>query len=267
MSLLQSMPIGQYLPGSSYLHRRDPRSKFIATLLFLFVVFLAKSLLSFVLVTGITLVGVWVSRVPFLYILRGLKPVWFLLFITALIQLFTLQEGTLLFSIGPLSVYEGGVRETIFVTARIILLMVSASLLTLTTSPIQLTDGLESLFSPLKRFRFPAHELAMMISISLRFIPTLMDETDRIAKAQMSRGASFSSGPLLKRVHHVLSLIVPLFVQSFKRAEDLAMAMEARGYRGGAGRTRYRRLQWTIGDTWLLSMVVLAGALVVAFRG
>ena len=267
MSMIQSMPIGQYVVGTSYLHRRDPRAKFIGTLLFLSFVFLANSPLSFALVTLVTILGVFISSVPLSYILRGLKPVWLLLLVTALLQIFTLQQGTLLFTLGPLSVYQGGVSEALFTTARIVLLMVSASLLTLTTSPIQLTDGLESLFSPLKKFRFPAHELALMISISLRFIPTLLDETDRIAKAQMSRGASFSSGPLLKRLNHVLSLIVPLFVQSFRRADELALAMEARGYRGGEGRTRYRRLQWVLGDGWFLLSIVLVGALVLVFRG
>lgn len=267
MSMLQSMPIGQYVIGNSYLHRRDPRAKFIGTLLFLTFVFLANSPWSFALITFVTILGVFISSVPFTYILRGLKPVWWLLLVTALLQIFTLKEGPLLFTLGPLSIYQGGVAESLFILARIVLLMVSASLLTLTTSPIQLTDGLESLFSPLKRFGFPAHELALMISISLRFIPTLLEETDRIAKAQMSRGASFSSGPLLKRLNHVLSLIVPLFVQSFRRADDLALAMEARGYRGGDGRTRYRRLQWVLGDVWFLLFILLVGALVLVVRG
>lgn len=264
--MIQSIPIGQYLAGNSYLHRRDPRAKFIGTVFFLFLVFLANTPLSLCIVAGVIFLGILVSSIPFTYIFRSLKPILWLLILTGLIQIFTLKEGELLLSIGPLSIYEGGVKEAVFITVRVALLMISASLLTLTTSPIRLTDGLENLFSPLKHFRFPAHEIALMISISLRFIPTLWEEADRIKKAQMSRGASFSTGSLQKRLNHILSLVVPLFVQSFKRAEELALAMEARGYRGGEGRTRYRRLEWHIGDTLFLIMILLIGGIIVATR-
>ena len=264
--MIPSIPIGQYMAGSSYLHRRDPRAKFIGTVIFLFLVFLANPPLALGIVAGAVLLGILVSGIPISYIFRSLKPVLWLLILTAFIQVLTLKKGELLLTIGPLSIYEGGVKEGVFITVRVTLLMISASLLTLTTSPIRLTDGLENLFSPLKPFRFPAHEIALMISISLRFIPTLWEEADRIKKAQMSRGASFSTGPLQKRLNHILSLIVPLFVQSFKRAEEMALAMEARGYRGGEGRTRYRRLEWRLGDTLFLVIILLIGGIILATR-
>jgi energy-coupling factor transport system permease protein len=264
--MIPLVPIGQYMAGNSYLHRRDPRAKFIGTVVFLFLVFLANSPLAFGIVSGAMILGILVSSIPLSYIIRTLKPVLWLVILTAIIQMFTLKKGELLATIGPFSIYEGGVQEAVYITLRITILMLSASLLTLTTSPIRLTDGLENLFSPLKRFRFPAHEMALMISITLRFIPTLWEEADRIKKAQMSRGASFSSGPLQKRLNHILSLIVPLFVQSFKRAEEMALAMEARGYRGGEGRTRYRRLEWNRGDTLFLIMILLIGGMIIATR-
>lgn len=266
MNFTSSVPIGQYVPGNSPLHRCDPRSKLIGTFVFLIVIFLANTPISMLAAAGVCLAGIVISRVPILYVLRGLKPALWIIAFTALLQLFMVEEGRLLFAWKFIQIHEQGVRDAVFVSARIILLMLGASLLTLTTSPIQLTDGLESLFSPLKRVGFPAHELALMMSISLRFIPTLMEETEKIAKAQMSRGASFSSGSLMKRVQSMLPIIVPLFVQSFRRAEELAFAMEARGYRGGVGRTKYRQLRYGAVDIGFGIVIAVAAALIIAFR-
>lgn len=266
MNLVNRVPIGQYVPGNSVLHRCDPRSKLIGVCLFLALVFLANSPLSMIVAAVVCLLGIGISRVPILYVLRGLKPALWIIVITALLQLFMNEEGRLLFSWKFLQIHEQGVRDAVLVSVRIILLMMAASLLTLTTSPIQLTDGLESLFSPLKRVGFPAHELALMMSISLRFIPTLMEETEKIAKAQMSRGASFSSGSPIKRVLGTLPIIVPLFVQSFRRAEELAFAMEARGYRGGVGRTKYRQLRYGAVDVGFGIVIVIVAVVIIVFR-
>ncbi|WP_286886583.1 energy-coupling factor transporter transmembrane component T family protein [Aneurinibacillus sp. UBA3580] len=262
MSFLNSIPIGQYVPRDSFLHRCDPRSKLLFVFFFIIFIFMANTLYAFLFVAAVAIVGIAMSRIPVIYVLRGLKPALWIILLTVILQIFTNKEGTLLFSWKFIEIHEKGLTEAAFVSARIILLMLSASLLTLTTSPIQLTDGLESLFSPLRRFGFPAHELALMMSISLRFIPTLLEETDKIAKAQMSRGASFSSGSIVKRINGILPLIVPLFVQSFRRAEELAFAMEARGYRGGKGRTKYRQLRFGNRDAVLL-VVTIAIAVVV----
>ncbi len=182
---------------------------------------------------------------------------------TFLLQLFFNKQGEVIFSIGSIHIYEEGLRQGIFISMRFMLLVFVTSLLTLTTTPITLTDGLESILNPLKRVNFPVHELALMMSISLRFIPTLMDETDKIMKAQMARGVEFTSGPIKERVKAIIPLLIPLFVSSFKRAEELATAMEARGYRGGEGRTKYRLLGWRARDTAAaISLVFLAVILV-----
>ncbi|WP_027415388.1 energy-coupling factor transporter transmembrane component T family protein [Aneurinibacillus terranovensis] len=264
--MIGNIPIGQYVAGASYIHRCDPRAKLLFIFFFILLIFLAKTMLGLLVLAAVCIVGILVSRVPVLYILRGLKPALWIIALTVILQIFTTQGGQLLLEWNFIHIYEKGVQEAIFVAGRIILLMISASLLTLTTSPIQLTDGLESLFSPLKRFGFPAHELALMMSISLRFIPTLLEETDKIAKAQISRGATFVSGSLIQRVYSIIPLIVPLFIQSFRRAEDLALAMEARGYRGGEGRTKYRRLTWELRDTFLMLIILVLAVAVWGLR-
>jgi energy-coupling factor transport system permease protein len=267
VNLLTTIPIGQYIAGTSFMHRVDPRAKLLFISFYIVCLFLANTPLSFLVVAVICMFGVILSRIQIRYILRGLKPILWLILLTVIIQVLTNKEGALLFSWRFIEIHEKGLQEAALVSIRIILLMVSASLLTLTTSPIRLTDGLESLFSPFRRVGFPAHELALMMSISLRFIPTLLEETDKIAKAQMSRGAVFSSGSIMKRINNILPLIVPLFVQSFRRAEDLALAMEARGYRGGVGRTKYRQLQFGWRDTMLLITAVILAIIVWFLRG
>lgn len=266
MSFMNSIPIGQYIPRDSFLHRCDPRSKLLFVFFFIIFIFLANSLYAFLFVAAVSLLGIVLSRIPLIYVLKGLKPALWIIALTVVLQIFTNKEGPVLFSWKFIEIHEKGLIDAAFVSARIILLMMSASLLTLTTSPIQLTDGLESLFSPLRRFKFPAHELALMMSISLRFIPTLLEETDKIAKAQMSRGASFSSGSIIQRINGIIPLIVPLFVQSFRRAEELAFAMEARGYRGGEGRTKYRQLRYGMRDAILLGITIVIAVVVLLLR-
>lgn len=199
--------------------------------------------------------------------LKSVKPVLWIILLTVMIHIFMTKGGEILFVWHWIEIQEEGVRQALLITIRLILLMMMASLLTLTTSPIDLTDGIERLFQPITRFGFPAHELAMMMSIALRFIPTLIEETDKIMKAQISRGADFEEGNVVKRVKNMVPLLIPLFVSAFRRAEELALAMEARGYRGGVGRTKLRELSWTRVDIVLLGTAILLVILFFILKG
>ncbi|MFC3885324.1 energy-coupling factor transporter transmembrane component T family protein [Bacillus songklensis] len=254
--MMNGMIIGKYVPGNSVIHRMDPRAKLLIVFFYVLVVFLANNLYGYLALGLYSFAALFLSRVPFRFILNGLKPVLFIIIFTFILHILMTKEGELLFKWGWLSVYKGGVLQGIFISFRFFFLILITTLLTLTTTPIQVTDGIESLLHPLKRFRFPVHELALMMSISLRFIPTLMDETEKIMKAQAARGIEFSSGSLKNRLQAVVPLLVPLFINSFKRAEELAIAMEARGYRGGEGRTKFRQLRWTTLDSLMLFLLL-----------
>ena len=238
-----SLIIGQYVPGSSIVHRLDPRTKITIIFFFVFIVFFANTLMSYGILTLFALASIIASRVPIRFILKGLTPVWFLIIFTFILHLFVTKEGTLVFDLYIFKFYSGGVIQGIAISMRFFLLILVTSLLTLTTTPIEITDAIEDMLHPLNKIKFPVHELALMMSISLRFIPTLMQETDKISKAQASRGVDFKTGPIKERIKAVVPLLVPLFVSAFKRAEELAMAMEARGYHGGEGRTKLRELR------------------------
>ncbi|MCA0972625.1 energy-coupling factor transporter transmembrane protein EcfT [Halobacillus litoralis] len=238
-----SMIIGQYVPGDSVVHRLDPRSKIAIIFFFVLIVFFANSVMSYGLLALFGIGAAASSKVPLRYIMKGLTPVWFLILFTFILHLFVTKEGDLLFNLWGFKVYEEGVVQGAAISLRFFLLILVTSLLTLTTTPIEITDAIEELLGPLKKVRFPVHELALMMSISLRFIPTLMQETEKISKAQASRGVDFRTGSFKDRIKAVVPLLVPLFVSAFKRAEELAMAMEARGYRGGEGRTKLRELK------------------------
>lgn len=255
--------LGQYFPGSSFIHQLDPRTKIISTVLFISSIFLAESYQAYLVLAVFISVIIAFAGIPVPMILRSLKPLWVIIFLTLLIHIFT-TPGTILYTIGPLTVSEEGVRQGILMTLRLVFLIFVSSLLTFTTSPMALTDGIEILLTPFKKMGLPAHELAMMMTIALRFIPTLLEETDRIMKAQMARGADFSSGNILRRARNMIPLLVPLFISAFRRADELATAMEARCYRGGDQRTRMKQLQLT-GRDWLAYGVVgiLIGALIV----
>lgn len=260
--MLEKMIFGRFIPGQSFIHRLDPRSKLLFVLLFVFAVFLANNVITYALLLAFTLVVIAASRIRLYFLLNGLKPILILVIFTFFMHLFFTREGGLLVDLGILKIYEEGLRQGIFISLRFLVLVLITSILTLTTSPISITDGMEDLLGPFKRLKLPVHELALMMSISLRFIPTLMDETDKILKAQLARGSDISSGTLKERVRAVIPLLVPLFVSAFKRAEDLAVAMEVRGYRGGEGRTRYRQLKWDFRDTTaMIVLVVLVGSL------
>jgi energy-coupling factor transport system permease protein len=242
--LLKTVAIGQYVVGNSILHRLDPRTKIIAVLLLMVTLFTARGLLSYVILALFVIGSYLLAGISPRYMWRSLRPVLFILFFTVTINLFW-TRGEVVWRVWRLAVTREGLQMAATMSSRLMLLVTSAALLTLTTSPITLTDGLERLLTPGKRIGIPAHELALMLTIALRFIPTLIDEADKIMKAQMARGADFARGSLVQRARSLLPLLVPLFVSSFRRADELATAMEARCYRGGEGRTRLRELRYT----------------------
>lgn len=264
--MMDKMIFGRYVPSDSIFHRMDPRSKLILVFLYVCIVFIANNPATYGILTVYTLLMVASSKISIRFLYGGLKPVLLLIVFTLVLHIFLTKGGDLLYELGPLKIYENGVRQGIFISIRFFLLILMTSLLTLTTTPIEITDGLETLLGPLKKIKFPVHELALMMSISLRFIPTLMQETDKIMKAQIARGVEFTSGPMKDRVKAIVPLLIPLFISSFKRAEELAIAMEARGYRGGEGRTKYRLLKWGISDTVMLLILVFVAAFLYFLR-
>ena len=246
--MLNNFTIGQYFPGSSVIHKLDPRTKILITVAFLVCVFIVKSFWGFAAIAAFILLCAHLSGIKLKFLVRGLKPIAVIVVFTFLLNLFFNTGGDVLVKWWIFTVTRQGLRNAVFMAVRLILLVTGTQMLTLSTSPISLTDGLESLFKPLSRIGFPAHELAMMMSIALRFIPTLMEETDKITRAQKARGADFESGSLLKRAKALLPLLVPLFLSAFRRADELAMAMEARCYKGGEGRTKMRPLEYNKRD-------------------
>lgn len=263
---MEKLIIGRYVPTVSVIHRMDPRSKLLLVFLFVGIVFIANNSVTYGILALYTIFMMGLSKIPFRFLYGGLKPILWLVVFTLLLQIFLTKEGPLLYQLGPVKIYEEGLRQGIFISIRFFLLILITSLLTLTTTPIEITDGLETLLNPLKKVKFPVHELALMMSISLRFIPTLLQETEKIMKAQTARGAEFDSGRVKDRVKAIIPLLIPLFVSSFKRAEELAIAMEARGYRGGEGRTKYRQLSWRIGDTLMLALLGFIAILLILLR-
>jgi len=264
--MMDGIMIGRYVPGDSILHRMDPRSKLLLVFFFICIVFLANNVVTYTILGAYTLLLVALSKIQIKFILSGLKPILLLVAFTFLLHIFFTKEGDIWLDLGWLTIYKGGIEQGIFISLRFLFLILIATLLTLSTTPISLTDGLEELLNPLKRFKLPVHELALMMSISLRFIPTLLEETNKIMKAQTARGVDFSSGPIKDRVSAIVPLLVPLFVSSFKRAEELATAMESRGYRGGEGRTKYRLLKWGTSDTILLVSLAILSIVLFYFR-
>jgi len=252
--MLKDITIGQHYPTGSVVHKLDPRTKIIGTFVFMAGLFTIRDFDAYLVVMAALLITIIGSKVPIRYVMKGLRPLMVLITVTFLINLL-MTSGQVFFAIGPITMTWEGLRQGVFMALRLIFLIVGTSLLTLTTSPITLTDGIEQLLNPLKRIRVPAHELAMMMTIALRFIPTLLEETDKIMKAQMARGADFESGNLINRAQSLVPLLVPLFISSFRRADDLAMAMEARCYRGGENRTRMKALQWRMIDGFALMMI------------
>lgn len=262
--MLRSVTIGQHIPGDSLIHRLDPRTKIISAIVLIVLLFVVKGFVGYGLVAlGIALV-VRTSKIPVGFVLRGVRPLLVILAFTLTLHLF-MTEGRVIFQLWFLKVTWEGLFRGLMMGTRLLLLIIGTSMLTLTTSPMQLTDGIETLLRPGKKIGIPAHELAMMMTIALRFIPTLLEETEKIMKAQMARGADFQSGGLTQRAKSLLPLLVPLFVNAFRRADDLAIAMEARGYRGGEGRTKLKELKFQRVDAvavgLVLSFALVVGAL------
>lgn len=241
--MIKDITIGQYIPGDSVLHKADPRVKIVLTMVFMIVIFFITSLWGFAAMTLFTILAVVVSNVPVKYTLKGLKPLLVIIIFTAVINIFS-TGGTAVSDYGLLKyITYDGILTAFRLALRLTLIVVGGSLLTFTTTPILLTDGIEKLLQPFKKIGLPAHELAMMMTIALRFIPTLLEETDKIMKAQAARGADFDTGNLIQRAKSFIPVLVPLFVSAFRRADELATAMEARCYRGSEGRTRMRQLK------------------------
>ena len=235
--MIRDITLGQYYPGESWVHKLDPRVKIIATLLFIIELFIVNDFIGFAISAVVLAVLIAVSGVPLGFILRGLKPILIILLFTFALNIFMIS-GEVIWSWWILKITKEGIRTAVFMAIRLILLIIGSSMLTLCTRPLSLTDGIERLLSPFKAIGLPAHEIAMMMTIALRFIPTLLEETDKIMKAQQARGADFESGSLLQRVKSLIPILVPLFVSAFRIANDLAMAMEARGYTGSGKTSR-----------------------------
>ena len=248
--MLKDITIGQYIPGDSFVHKLDPRTKILISFIFIASLFIVDKFWGYIFIIAFLGATVLISKLQFKYLYKGLKPVFLLIAITAALNIFMIKgtEDTLIWHWKFLYIYKEGIRTSIFMALRLILLIMGTSVLTLTTSPIQLTDGIESLLKPFKKIGIPSHELAMMMTSALRFIPTLIDETDKIMKAQKARGADFESGNIIQKAKSLIPLLIPLFISSFRRADELAMAMEARCYRGGDGRTRMKILKYSKND-------------------
>lgn len=264
--MLRDITLGQYYPGESWIHRLDPRVKIISTLLYVAALFIVDDFIGFLAAVGALAAVIIISKVPLSFILKGLKLVFLIIIFTFILNLFMIKGGDVLVEIGPLSIAEKGVYTAFFMAARLILLIIGSSLLTLTTKPISLTDGIEALLSPFSRIGVPAHEMAMMMTIALRFIPTLLEETDKIMKAQQARGADFESGNIIRRAKSLIPILIPLFIGAFRIAHDLAMAMEARCYRGGQFRTRMNAMKLEGRDAAASIMMIAFLAAVIAIR-
>ncbi|MCC5912621.1 MAG: energy-coupling factor transporter transmembrane protein EcfT [Clostridiaceae bacterium] len=263
--MLKDITIGQHYPTGSIIHKLDPRTKIVATFLLIVSLFIVTNFTGYIYVIAFIASAIAVSKIPFKYMIKGLKPLLVIILVTFFINVF-MTTGEIILSLGPLNVTKEGLYQAVFMATRLILLIIGTSLLTLTTSPIMLTDGIEHLLNPFKKIGIPAHELAMMMTIALRFIPTLLEETDKIMKAQIARGADFESGNIINRAKSLVPLLVPLFISAFRRADELAMAMEARCYRGGDNRTRMKQLKMEKRDVVSLGIIGLLIGILIYIR-
>ena len=261
--MLKDITLGQYFPGNSIVHRLDPRTKLIMLVVYIVALFLAKSWVSYAVMLVFLVVTIKISTIPVKSIIRGMKPLVLILVFTGVLNLFFTQEGPVIVDFWIITITLGGLQRAIFMMARILMLITGTFLLTYTTSPISLTDGLEALLNPLKKIKVPVHELSMMMCIALRFIPTLIEETDKIMCAQKARGADFENGSLMERAKALVPILVPLFIGAFRRADELATAMECRCYQGGEGRTKMKLLRYHREDFFSFGIGAALIALVV----
>ena len=264
--MIRDITIGQYYPIESFIHRLDPRTKIIGTFFYILVLFISDNLVNYGLSILALLIVIKTSKVPVKFMLKGLKSIFFIIFFTVIINLFFSTGEELVISYWKINIYKEGIYIAVFMATRLILLIISSSILTLTTTPIELTDGIEYLLKPFEKIKVPAHEIAMMTTIALRFIPILLEETDKIMKAQSARGADFESGSIIKRGKSLIPLLVPLFVSSFRRADDLALAMESRCYNGGKGRTRLKSLKYNKQDFFTYFIIIVYFGLIIILK-
>ena len=267
--MLKDITLGQYFPGNSVIHRLDPRAKLVILVIYIVALFLAVSWLSYGLMLAFLLTCIAISGIPAKSFVRGMKPLIMILVFTGVLNLFFTQGETVLVSFFGITITLEGLVRAVFMVIRILMLITCTFLLTYTTSPISLTDGLEALLSPLKKIKVPVHELSMMMCIALRFIPTLIEETDKIMSAQKARGADFESGKLMERVKALIPILVPLFISAFRRADELATAMECRCYQGGDGRTKMKLLRYSLWDFYAFGIgaVLVAAVIILASFG
>ena len=258
---MDKLILGRYIPGNSLIHRLDPRSKLLAMIIYIIIIFWANNVVTNLLMLGFTLGVVFLSKIKLSFFLNGVKPMIGIILFTTLFQMFFAQGGSPIFRLGIITITDLGLSQAILIFMRFVLIIFFSTLLTLTTTPLSLSDAVESLLKPLTRFKVPAHEIGLMLSLSLRFVPTLMDDTTRIMNAQKARGVDFGEGNLVQKVKSIIPILIPLFASSFKRADALAIAMEARGYQGGEGRTKYRQLDWQLKDSFAVSSVLILGIL------
>lgn len=259
--MIRDITIGQYYLADSVIHKLDPRVKVVCTFAYIISLFCFNQLSGYIIAAVFFLCVIKLSKVPFKFVVRGIKPVLFMLVFTAMLNLFWTSGGNVIVKFGIITITEEGIERTVFMALRLIFLIIGSSIMTLTTTPNQLTDAIEKLLKPLNRVKVPVHEVAMMMSIALRFIPILVEETDKIMKAQMARGADFESGNIFRRIKSMAPIIIPLFVSAARRASDLALAMDARCYNGGSGRTKMKPLEYKGRD--IIAYLVMAGYIAV----
>lgn len=264
---MDNMTFGKYIPGNSIIHRLDPRLKICAVFIFLISVFFDAGFIGYGILAIYVLLCSLVSKIKLSHILKAIKPMVFMMLFLMIFNIFLMKTGDVIIKIGSISIYSGALLQTAYIFIRLVLIITLTTLMTSTTKPLELTLAIESLLNPLKRFHFPVHELAMMISIALRFIPDLLDEAKRIMKAQASRGSDFNEGSFMEKIKSIISLIIPLFISAFQRAEELANAMESRNYNPEATRTKYKVLTWTHLDTlsMLITLGVCCGVIIMSF--
>ncbi|MBQ6756768.1 MAG: energy-coupling factor transporter transmembrane protein EcfT [Oscillospiraceae bacterium] len=263
--MLRDITLGQYFPGDTLIHRLDPRTKILVVILYIIALFVSTSYVTYGIMAAILIAEVAIAKIKFSTLLKSVRPILFIIILTVVLNAFY-TPGEPIFSVWIFTLTREGLRTALFMAARLILLVMSSFMLTYTTSPIMLTDGLESLLSPLKKLGAPVHELAMMMSIALRFIPTLIEETQKIMSAQKARGAEFDTGGIIDKAKALLPILVPLFISSFRRADELAVAMEARCYHGGEGRTKLHDLRFKGIDYAAIAIMALALAAVIVLR-
>lgn len=256
---MDKLILGRYIPGNSLIHRLDPRSKLIAMILYIIIVFWANNFITNLIMLTFTLVVIFLSQVKLSFFFNGIKPMVGIILFTTIFQMLFTQGGEVFLSLWIIKITSYGLSQAALVFTRFLLIILFSTLLTLTTTPLSLADAVESLLKPLERLKVPAHEIGLMLSLSLRFVPTLMDDTTRIMNAQRARGVDFGEGNLIQKVKSIIPILIPLFASSFKRADALAIAMEARGYQGGDGRTKYRLLKWTTKDSLTILVIISLG--------